>query len=348
MKNVVLALLLVAGVVSAVSCNKLLNCKTCADEMHCKDCPSGYILDDKKVCRYDCSKYGENCTSCTDKKCTQCGIGMDWSVELGKCINIFKCTAEDGPGCSFCGKGLTVLDPQGKCSTCEAVFGTGCATCSYSHCLTVLPGYQIIGGIAAPEDCGDSCPAECSALFPGCSECDSDKTKCVTCADYAELDGDFCKYKEPVCENGTKALYINGELKCGTCAEFGSLCRSCSPRGCESCGSGNAPDANGMCMVCSKTFPGCGLCSANGCRFCSSTKDKVLTPNGCFDQHPFVAPSESNGGAVAGIVIGALAFIVIVVIVVYCIVTSVAKKGTIDPAFASADEDFEFKSMSML
>jgi len=72
----------------------------------------------------------------------------------------------------------------------------------------------------------------------------------------------------------------------------------------------------------------------------------TLTPNGCLNQNAYVKPSESNGGLIAGIVIACIVFIVIVVLAVYCIITSNAKKGQVDPAVY--EDDFEFKSMSVL
>jgi len=68
---------------------------------------------------------------------------------------------------------------------------------------------------------------------------------------------------------------------------------------------------------------------------------------GCLNQNPFVPePEESKGGLIAGIVVAVIILVALIIIGIYCLVTSNAKKGTIDPSLY--EDDFDFKSMSVL
>jgi len=49
---------------------------------------------------------------------------------------------------------------------------------------------------------------------------------------------------------------------------------------------------------------------------------------------------------IAGIVIACLLLVVLIVLAVYCVITSTSKKGVVDTAVY--EEDLEFKSMSVL
>jgi len=345
-KKVVIAFALCVVIASAATeCNKLLNCKACKDETHCKTCPDGYKLDSNEVCRYDCSKYGPNCTSCSDKKCF-CPAGKEWDSSARACVST-DCTDKDGEACSYCGKKYAIVDQNGKCSTCKDTYGTGCLTCNGAKCLTVSEGYKIYGAVAVKIDCEEPCLSECSDLFPGCTTCKSDNSACEVCSNDTVLVNGFCKYKMPTCESGEKPLYIDGKFKCGSCAIFDSDCvpTKCSGSGCTMCKTGFGLTSKGTCVNCSKNFEGCGLCTGEQCTKCRSSS-WILTPNGCFNQNPYVKPSESNAGMIAGIVIACIVLVAIIVLAVYCIIAASSKKGQVDPALY--EEDFEFKSMSVL
>jgi len=339
----VIALALCAALTSA-SCNKLLNCKSCEDDTHCESCPDGYKLDSNKVCRYDCAaKFGVNCTSCTEKKCF-CPVGEEWNSSLGACVAI--CGEGASEYCTYCGKGPVAIDlTTGKCSTCDKVFGEGCLTCDSVKCLTAKEGYEIRGAVAV--EC-PSCPAECTVLFPGCQSCDDNITVCVNCSEGTVLVGGFCKYKMPSnCSAGEKPIYKDGKFQCGSCTTFDPKCipNQCSGSGCTRCRTGFGVSSKGTCVNCSETFEGCGLCTGEQCTKCSSSS-WILTPNGCFNQNPYVEPTESNGGLIAGIVIACIVLIALIVLAVYCIIATTSKKGNVDPAVY--EDDFEFKSMSVL
>jgi len=347
----VFALLLLVAVASA-GCNELLHCDSCDDDTHCKSCPDGYILDDKKVCRFDCAtKYGENCTSCTEEKCL-CPEGHEWDNATKKCVDVMSCTAEDGAACEYCGKGYDLLDVTGKCSQCSSAFGVGCETCSSSKCLTVKSGYIISGAVAVSENCTENCPATCAELFPGCTQCDdaNTPTACQTCADGAELADGFCQYKIPSCGTGAKPVYIDGELQCGNCSMLDEHCRrdKCNAHACSGCVTGFGVTNEGKCVNCTATFEGCALCSGSQCTKCRSSQ-WVLTPSGCFNQNPFEPePEPSDAGLIAGIVVAVIVFVVLIIIAIYCIVTGAKKKGKIDPSTYEDEGEFEFKSQSVL
>jgi len=348
MKKVLFLVCVVVSCVFAkkVECNKLLNCLTCSDESHCETCPEGYVLDSKSVCRYDCAaKYGLNCSMCTPTRCI-CGSSEQvWNIETGKCVDVKDCTDSDPAVCTYCGLGFDLMDMTGKCSTCAAVFGAGCQSCSDSKCTAAAEGYKICGGVAVSSDA--DCPTECGSLFPGCTKCAESGDACEECAEAAELVDGFCKYKFPTCESGQKPLYINGALTCGNCQSFDENCIAsrCSGRACTKCKPGFAITAAGGCLNCSTSFPGCAICQEDACTKCGSSA-WVLTPNGCFNQNPYVPQKEDNSGMIAGIVIAALVLVAIVVLAVYCIVSSTAKHGQIDPSLY--EDDLEFKSVSVL
>jgi len=350
--KVVIAVLLFACLscfVNADSCDPLLNCKICADEYHCKTCKDGWKLDSKKVCRFDCaSKFGENCTTCTEKKCI-CPSGYEWNITLGKCVDVVSCTSKDGAACEYCGKegSNDLIDIDGECASCEEAFGEGCLTCSYSHCLTVDEGFKLVGALSVEENCTQDCPEKCEDLFPGCEACDSNLSKCVKCENGTAMDNGFCKFEFPTCEPGNKTLYIDDEIQCGVCTDFDSACipNRCNGRGCTTCRTGFTVNEDGGCSNCTKLFPGCGICSFDGCSKCRSSQ-WTLTPNGCINQKPYVDPEESKGGMIAGIVIAAIFLVAVIIVAVYCIITASAKKGAVDPSVY--EEDFEFKSMSVL
>jgi len=269
---------------------------------------------------------------------------MEWDVSTSTCVST-ACTDEDAPACKYCGKGYDLVDVNGKCKTCAAVFGEGCLTCSPSHCLTVDDQHEILGAMSVVKNCSSSCPSTCAALFPGCSECNNELTSCSTCSANAELDGGYCKFKYPACQGG-KLYFFKGKFVCGNCSSvFGDMCIECSSNSCQQCRNNLGIGADGTCMNCSAVYPGCALCTVDGCRSCRSAR-WILTPNGCFDQSPYVRPEESNAGMIVGIVIAALVLLVIIILALYCIITSAAKKGTVDPSLY--EDDFEFKSMSTL
>jgi len=354
MMKIAISLLIVAVLAYGETCNKLLNCKTCLDSTHCKDCLAGYILDANKVCRYDCKKYGSNCTSCTDKKCI-CSFGYEWDVAKNKCVQT-DCGSNEV--CNICGKSYDVIDVNGQCSTCKLTYGEGCVTCNSSRCLTVGDGYKLLGAIAVLQDCDalDLCPGECSDLFPGCSSCsyingtnsteNATSSKCLSCASGKLVDG-FCVYQIPRCPSPNKTIFLNGKLDCIPCTTFDSNCipSRCNAHGCSLCRTGFAVDPKGGCVNCSKAFTGCGLCVSDACTKCGSSS-WVLTPNGCFNQNPYVDPKKSDAGTIAAIVVACFVFVVLVVLAIYCLVTGSRKKGEVDPSIYEAD--FEFKSQSML
>jgi len=155
----------------------------------------------------------------------------------------------------------------------------------------------------------------------------------------------YCKFKYPACQGG-KLYFFKGKFVCGNCSSvFGDMCIECSSNSCQQCRNNLGIGADGTCMNCSAVYPGCALCTVDGCRSCRSAR-WILTPNGCFDQSPYVRPEESNAGMIVGIVIAALVLLVIIILALYCIITSAAKKGTVDPSLY--EDDFEFKSMSTL
>jgi len=240
MKKLFIALCIIAVCTAKTKeCNKLLNCKECADDSHCESCPDGYILDDKSVCRVDCAKkFGQKCTYCSETKCICSDRSQEWNPENGKCEDKRDCTSSDPAVCTYCGLGYDLMDFSGKCSTCAAVFGQGCANCTESHCTGVAEGYKLVGAISVPSSSSD--PTECGTLFPGCSSCNN--SVCSACGTNAELDHGFCKYKIPTCEAGQIPLYISGALTCGTCKTFDENCvpTRCSGRGCTMCKSGFA------------------------------------------------------------------------------------------------------------
>jgi len=111
------------------------------------------------------------------------------------------------------------------------------------------------------------------------------------------------------------------------------------------CVSGYIATSKGECMNCSATFPGCSVCQEDACTRCSLST-WLLTPNGCFNQNPYVPPENDNSGMIAGIVIAALVLVALIVLAIYCVVTATAKHGQIDPSLY--EEDLEFKSVSVL
>jgi len=348
MKIVGVVVLLAAAwcLASAGSCSSMLHCKECEDSKNCKSCPEDYILGDDKVCRYNCSKYGEKCTSCTEEKCL-CKFGEEWDMTEQKCVDSLTCRAEDGAACELCGRGFDLIDAAGACSKCSIAFGPGCAACSSSKCTEFVDGYVKCGAVAGLPD---ECPSTCGELFPGCKECSEGNTECVACNDGAELDGGACKYTFPVCESGKKVLNVNGSIQCGNCSSFSDKCYSslCNSRTCRQCSTQFYVNAEGGCSNCSLTFPGCALCTADACIRCQSGT-WILTPNGCINRNTYDdddEPEESNAGMIVGIVIAVLVLVAIIVLAVYCVVTSNVKRGTIDPSFY--EDDFEFKSMSQL
>jgi len=345
MKKILIAACVIGTVFAATECNKLLNCLACKDESHCETCPEGYTLDSNAVCRFDCAaKFGIKCTECTAEKCI-CPKGKKWDSDKSECVDVVECSETDPAACAYCGVGFDLLDLNGKCSTCAAVFGNGCSKCSESKCLNTTEGFKLCGAVAVAKDA--NCSSDCATLFPGCTKCNESLAKCETCADTAVLDKGFCKYKLPTCEDGKKVLLINNAFTCGTCQSFDENCiaNRCSGTGCTMCKTGFAVTSTGTCINCSSTFPGCGLCQEDACTKCGSSS-WILTPNGCFNQNPYVPPKESNGGMIAGIVIACIIFVVVVILAIYCIVTSTTKHGQIDPSLY--EDDLEFKSVSVL
>jgi len=342
-KKLLIAACLVGFVHAAVTCNPLLNCKTCVDESHCDSCPDGYVLDSNSVCRYDCSKFGSNCATCTSTKCICSDSSQEWDSSQDKCVAVKECSKNDPAVCTYCGVGYQLLDFNGKCSTCEAVFGTGCKNCSDSKCLTAKQGYKLCGAVAVAETA--DCPTECSSLIPGCSECNN--MTCANCSSSAVAVGGFCKYKLPTCTTPQKVILKNNEFTCGTCQSFDENCigNRCTGTKCTMCRTGFGLSSEGGCVNCSSKFPGCIKCLEDACTQCKSSI-WVLTPNGCFNQNPYVPPEESKAGMIAGIVIGVLALIAIVTLAVFCIVTGASKHGQVDPSLY--EDDLEFKSSSML
>jgi len=343
--EVCLVAVFACSVLGATECNTLLNCKTCADESHCESCPDGYKLDGNAVCRYDCaSKFGKNCTLCTSEKCV-CAEGTEWDSDLGKCVAVKDCSDSDPAACTYCGLGYDLIDMTGKCSTCQKVFGEGCAKCSESKCTEAKEGYVICGAIAVK----DACPAEaeCSTLFPGCTTCNDGKTSCTECSDKTEIVSGACKYKLPTCEAGQKAILVKDSFTCGTCQTFDENCipSRCTGHGCTQCKTGFTTTAAGGCMNCSSKFTGCFGCVEYSCTRCRSSS-WILTPNGCFNQNPYVPPVESKAGMIAGIVVGAFVLVVIVILAVYCICTAASKHGQVDPSLY--EDDLQFKSVSVL
>jgi len=341
----------VATVISGVSlakktveCSELLNCQTCADETHCEDCPEGYVLDEKGVCRFDCkSKFGLKCESCTESKCF-CSDGFEWNQDTGACVAVEDCSDVT---CSVCGKGYDLIDLKGKCNTCSAVFGEGCSSCSDSKCLNVTDEkkFKICGAVAVAKE--TECSTECATLFPGCLACSESNDACTSCPETAVLDNGSCKYKMPACEAGKVVLITDDGYKCGTCDSFSEFCipSRCTAHGCQKCKTGYAPSSSGGCLKCSETFPGCASCQEDVCTRCGSSS-WTLTPNGCLNQNPFVSSEESNAGLIAGIVVACVVLVVIIVLAVYCIFTSTAKHGQIDPSLY--EDDLEFRSASVL
>jgi len=343
MKNILVVACVAVAVLGATTCNKLLNCQTCLDETHCKDCPTGYYLDNNQVCRYNCTEaYGARCPQCTPDKCL-CENGKVWNSTAKHCSEVKTCTDSSPAACQYCGLGYDLIDVTGKCGTCASVFGTGCKSCDPAKCLTVEDGYKLCGAIA--KSTNDTCPTGCDATIPGCSECSG--TVCTKCNDKAELDGGFCKFKFETCNRTKKIIYKNGVFTCGTCQDFDENCvgTRCSGSGCTMCRTGFAVTSKGGCMNCSSTYANCSLCQEGGCSKCSSSV-MILTPNGCFNQNPYVPPKNSNGGMIAGIVIGCLVLIAIIVLAVYCIVIAVSKHGAVD--LSIYEDDLQFKSVSVL
>jgi len=350
MKKVFVAVFIIAvleGVLAKTECNKLLNCKECVDETHCETCLDGYYLDAKSVCRINCTKFGQNCPYCSATRCICPNKDQEWNEAKGVCQAKKDCSSSDPAVCTYCGFGFDLIDFNGKCSTCAAVFGTGCVNCTESHCTGVAEGYKLVGAVSVASSASD--PTSCSALFPGCSTCNStgNSSVCTACGENAELVGSFCKYKKPSCDAGQIPLYIQEKMTCGTCQTFDANCvpSRCSGHGCTMCKTGFAVTAAGGCINCSSTFPGCGMCQEDACTRCRSST-WILTPNGCFNQNPYVPPEESNAGLIAGIVVGALVVVALLILAIYCIVTSSMKSGQIDPSLY--EDDLEFKSVSVL
>jgi len=348
MKNIFIAVCLVVvleGVFAAKECNLLLNCKVCKDETHCESCLDGYVLDSNSVCVLNCSeKFGSKCKYCNANRCI-CEKGQEWNKTEQACVDIKDCSKEDPEVCTYCGLGYELMNFEGKCSTCRAVFGQGCATCTESRCTSVLDEnvYKIVGAVAVAKDKPD--PTDCKTIYPGCDECTLDN--CSKCHSKAELDDGFCKYKIPTCESGQKTLYIKDEFTCGTCETFDANCvpGRCSGRACTMCKTGYTTTAAGGCMNCSSTYTGCAVCQEDACTKCR-TSSWILTPNGCFNQNPYVPPEESKAGMIAGIVVGVVVLVVIIVLAIYCIVTSSTKYGHVDPSMY--EDDLEFNSQSAL
>lgn len=325
-------------------CNVLLNCKTCLDETHCEDCPDGYVLGNDKVCRFDCAaKFGEACTDCTEAKCI-CPSGQKWNGHF--CEAILSECAKDDVVCSLCGKDYSAINVKGKCSTCADTFGTGCSKCSVSNCTEIKDGFKRCGVKVVPSD--TDCSEVCSDLFPGCSECNEDKTECVTCENGLVLVDGVCSFDTKQCDLGKTLLNNGGSLSCGSCSDLDQNCvpLRCSSRGCTLCKFGFALSSSGTCFNCSNTFPGCSLCQEDACTKCL-TSSNILTPNGCISQSPYVPSDELSAGAIVGIVLGSLALLALISLAVYCVaVRATGKHGTIDPSLY--EDDLEFKSVSVL
>jgi len=348
MKNIVIAVCIIAALqgcaLAAKECDKLLNCKVCADESHCESCPDGYVLNTKSVCVIDCAaKFGKGCPYCTSDRCVCPDRTQKYNSTSHMCEDEEDCDSEI---CSYCGFGFDLFDFNGKCSTCDKVFGEGCAECTESHCTAVTDenAFRIVGAIAVAKGAAD--PTDCSTLYPGCTKCNS-TSECSTCGDKAELDGGFCKFKMPTCESGQKPLYIKDSLTCGTCQTFDENCvaNRCSGHGCTMCKTGFAVTSAGGCVNCSSSFTGCGMCQEDACTKCRASS-WILTPNGCFNQNPYIPPDDSNGGMIAGIVVAVIVVVVLIVLAVYCVIASTAKHGEIDPSLY--EDDVAFNSVSVL
>jgi len=341
---VVFALCVVVAL-AAAGCDKLANCKSCKDDTHCKTCKVGWNLDENEICRLDCAKkFGSECPSCTEEKCI-CPFEYVWNGE--KCVKEVYCGETDGAACPYCGRGFDLIDVNRKCSTCKDAFGEGCEACSETKCTTAMENYTISGAVAVKADCGSNCPSTCAALFPGCTQCDSESTptKCVACVETAELSDGFCKYTVPKCTNGTKWMTPGGEVKCGLCTDFDEKCMFCNTGRCTRCNPGYALTGEGKCVLCGELFTDCLLCSADECTSCSASR--IKTVNGCLNQNPFVEePEESNAGMIAGIVIAVIVLVALIILAIYCFITTRAKKGKIDPSLY--EDEFEFKSQSVL
>jgi len=353
MRKAVVAILLVAGLCCLASgakeCSALLNCKECEDEVHCKSCDDGYVLDDDKVCRFNCAaKFGVNCKTCSQDKCFCRTDDQEWDMQKGECVYVPKCTTK---ACDYCGKNFNLIDIKGKCNTCAGAFGAGCSNCSWSRCLAVEEGYTLCGAISVSEESsGASCLQGCAESFPGCKTCNEDGTACTECVDGAQLADGACQFLlNETCPTGSKLVFVNGELKCGDCKSLDAKCGfsldDCSRHGCDKCTTGFAPNAEGKCLNCTSIFDNCATCISDHCTRCPSYK-YVLTPNGCVNQNDYEVPTESNAGLIAGIVVACVVLVAIIIVAVYCIVTNTAKKGQVDPSVY--EDDFEFKSMTVL
>jgi len=349
MKKLLFATCVIVCVVAATECNEFAKCKKCADETHCKSCEEGYYLDDNSVCRFNCTpKFGKNCPMCTPDNCV-CGSGRVWDESARACVapSRKECISSDPAVCSVCGVGYDLINVDGDCSTCAAAFGDDCLECTESRCTKANDPAVLCGAMAKGE-----CPTTLdSTYFPGCNVLTSDTLSCKECSEGLVLDDGFCKFDRSAiptsCNATTAVIKKDGSFVCGDCGEMFDFCSPsrCTLTSCTVCKTGFSLTSNGKCKNCSKDYVGCSACNDYGCQKCAISIH-VLTPNGCFNQNPYVPPSNVNGGLIAGIVVAAAVLVAVIVIAVYCIVTATAKHGQIDPSLY--EEDLEFNSVSVL
>jgi len=328
----------------SVSCSELTpNCSVCTDadgQAKCLECSSGYYLVGW-TCKA-CNDQFPDCAECNSKGCTKClnatmNVGVDGncvscldeeqvfnaiSRTCVDCSTVFsRCSKCNADMCTTCGDEMFQHnDTTGECLTCSELHGTGCTSCNSTHC----------------EECTDN----------------------------------WC------CVDGEKIVTVPGKNpECGTCSDFNENCSECSVTTCTKCKDGMFLDKDeGACVTCGDVFADCDECNADQCTKClgPDTTKWILTPNGCIANDTFVmsssthpapppAPavttpssSEKSGsktGMIVGIVFGCLAFVVIVGIVIYCVVTRKSKNSNYkrsDSFYGDDEDDSNFISMAVL
>jgi len=304
------------------------NCEEWDSENNkCNKCKSHYTLYGG-VCK-ECSEiHGDSCSECNEKSCTACHEGSGSTLFHGKCVDCMDYI----PNCYFCSDIDTCTEcadsvvSDGSCVNCQTKYGVGCAKCNSTECNLCMD---------------DLCCPEGTQLL-----------------------------RKKIDDEGFPTL----EPFCGVCSDVWDNCINCSSIKCDACVDGMAVDVdNGQCKPCSDFFSECGSCNSEECLACSK-QGYILTPNGCVyndvepsssssgkpvpppkssssSERPLPPPKsssegKSNGGMIAGIVIGVIVIVAIVAVAIYCVATSGPKHGKVDASIY--EQDVEFESMSVL
>ena len=148
----------------------------------CKDCSSGYVLNEKKQCEK--SIISENCqVASTSDKVEECPFGK-LIDDKGNCISD-NCQSRDGNGvCLLCRKGFTLDDFDKKCSKRQD-----------THCL-VYSSVEVTCSLCEEKYyLSDDQENSCSKVnkIPNCMEYKEKQNECQRCSNYFFLENGICK-----------------------------------------------------------------------------------------------------------------------------------------------------------